>query len=268
LYGPPGAGKTTFASSLASALGFRLITITVSDFLGAGGALVEARAKAIFQMLEAQSDSVILFDEIDAFLLDRDSDHYRNQDTLFQFLTPGMLTKINDLRKANRSIFIIATNYANRIDAAIKRPGRIDQKYMLLPPDLGKRKLIIEAALREYHLKASPTELRDMANASLYLGYTEIVAAFQRHPASVEQIINELRNTPSSTGHRAYFSRLTQETVFPDDELTAMLKLAAETGRTVELRKDIEALEPNARDALERIADKSLELSKELSRIK
>ena len=58
-------------------------------------------------MLGAQSACVILFDEIDSFLLDRDSEHYRRQDTLFQFLTPGMLTKINDLRKAARSIFII-----------------------------------------------------------------------------------------------------------------------------------------------------------------
>lgn len=102
IYGPPGTGKTTVAESIANALRFRLVTITVSDFLGAGGALVEARAKAIFQMLEQQSNCVILFDEIDAFLLDRDSKHYRDQDTLFQFLTPGMLTKINDLRKAAR----------------------------------------------------------------------------------------------------------------------------------------------------------------------
>lgn len=120
LYGPPGTGKTTIASSIANALQFRLITVTVSDFLGSGGAMVEARAKAIFQMLEAQSDCVILFDEIDAFLLDRDSKHYRDQDTLFQFLTPGMLTKINDLRKAERSIFIVATNYANRDQEAWK----------------------------------------------------------------------------------------------------------------------------------------------------
>ena len=49
LYGPPGTGKTKIASSIAVALNFRLITVTVSDFLGAGGALVEARAKARFQ---------------------------------------------------------------------------------------------------------------------------------------------------------------------------------------------------------------------------
>jgi hypothetical protein len=93
LYGPPGTGKSSLAENIARVLGLRMITVTVSDFLGSGGANVEARAKAVFQTLEAQSDTVILFDEIDSFLLDRDSELYRKQDTLFQFLTPGMLTR-------------------------------------------------------------------------------------------------------------------------------------------------------------------------------
>ncbi len=139
LYGPPGTGKSSFAENMAKALRFSFITVTVSDFLGSGGANVEARAKAIFKTLELQKDCVILFDEIDSFLLDRDSDRYSRQDSLFQFLTPGMLTKINDLRKLKRSIFIIATNYENRIDAAIKRTGRIDKKYLLGLPNAARR---------------------------------------------------------------------------------------------------------------------------------
>jgi hypothetical protein len=157
VYGPPGTGKTTIAKNIAAALERRFITVTVSDFLGAGGAQVEARAKAIFQTLQAQRDCVIFFDEIDAFLLDRASTYYFEQDSLFQFLTPGMLTKINDLRSAERSIFIIATNYENRIDPAIKRPGRIDRLYLLLPPNLAKReKIILEVAAK----KLSPDELQ------------------------------------------------------------------------------------------------------------
>ena len=130
LYGPPGTGKTTIARNLANALGFPLITVTVSDFLGQGGAQIEARAKSLFQVLESQSECVVLFDEIDNFLLDRDSTRYSRQDSVFQFMTPGMLTKLNDLRQAERVIFIVTTNYANRIDSAIKRVGRIDKRYL------------------------------------------------------------------------------------------------------------------------------------------
>src|SRR5262245_6424290 len=61
-----------------------------------------------------------------------------------------MLTKIKDLRSAERSIFIIATNFEERIDGAIKRPGRIDRKYLVVPPDWGRREAIVYSILRDY----------------------------------------------------------------------------------------------------------------------
>ncbi|MEP6879898.1 MAG: ATP-binding protein, partial [Nitrosospira sp.] len=149
LYGPPGTGKTTVAKKIAEALGYRLITITVSDFLAEGGVQVENRAKSIFEVLNAQQPCVILFDEIDHFLLDRDSERYSKQDTVFQFMTPGMLTKLNDLRGAEHVLFIIATNYEDRIDAAIKRPGRIDHQFLVLPPDLAGRRALLNKILSD-----------------------------------------------------------------------------------------------------------------------
>jgi len=143
LYGPPGTGKTHFARSLARDLGYDFINVTPSDFLKAGEAGVEARAQDLFKVLNAQSDAVILFDEIDRLLLDRESGKYGSQSDMFQFMTPSMLTKLNDLRKNKQSIFIIATNYAGRIDGAIKRPGRIDRQLPFLPPDYERRRLII-----------------------------------------------------------------------------------------------------------------------------
>jgi len=64
LYGPPGTGKSTIARKLARKLGFELITVTPSDFIATGGEAVEARANAIFRVLEEQRDAVVLFDEI------------------------------------------------------------------------------------------------------------------------------------------------------------------------------------------------------------
>jgi ATPase family associated with various cellular activities (AAA) len=117
LYGPPGTGKSTIVEELARALQFPLITVTPSDFISSGGEAVEARAKAIFEVLLEQNDLVVLFDEIDQLLLDRDSSFYRSQDDLFKLLTPGMLTEAeqaderaasslcdrHELRRADRS---------------------------------------------------------------------------------------------------------------------------------------------------------------------
>jgi hypothetical protein len=183
LYGPPGTGKTTVAENLADSLGYRLITITVSDFLAGGEAQMEARAKMIFDVVMAQSGCVVLFDEIDSFLLDRDSERYRNQDTVFQFMTPGMLTKLNDLRKKERVLFAIATNYENRIDSAIKRTGRVDETYLVLSPDSHRRRQILGQQIEEAvafgghdfgELDAGQWET--LTKASLFLGYSDLKA--------------------------------------------------------------------------------------------
>ena len=171
LYGPQGTGKTDLAENLARCLGRVLISITPSDFIVGGGALVEARAQAIFDVLSAQTDAVILLDEIDRLILDRDSAMYRHQSDLFQFMTPGMLTKFRDLRRAERCIFIVSTNYAERIDPAIKRAGRIDDQYLVLPPDKKQRARIIRDELGELHWNAklipSDAELADVLSATV-----------------------------------------------------------------------------------------------------
>ncbi len=148
IYGPPGTAKTTTAMKLAEALRYSFLTITPSDFIVQGEAGVEQRAKNIFETLQEQDRLVILFDEIDRLILDRDSKLYREQGDIFQFMTPGMLTKLKDLRSKRRSIFIIATNYYERIDSAVKRVGRIDDRYLLLPPDSVQRKKIIEDGIQ------------------------------------------------------------------------------------------------------------------------
>lgn len=153
LYGPPGTGKTSFASTISAELGWKLITVTPSDFLAGGAGEVEARAKAIFTCLEQQYDAVILFDEIDQFLLDRESDAYEKQTGIFQFMTPGMLPKLQNLYNKTSCIFVIATNYEERIDSAIKRAGRVDVSLLLSLPDLKAREQIL-AKLGRKHFDA------------------------------------------------------------------------------------------------------------------
>jgi hypothetical protein len=161
LYGPQGTGKTGLAEDLARVLEYPLITVTPGDFTLGGEHNVEARAKAIFEVLIAQSEAVIIFDEIDRLVLDRDSLRYQQQSDIFQLMTPGMLTKLRDLRKTQRSIFIVSTNLAERIDQPIKRPGRIDDHYLLLPPDAQQRRRILQRFLSKYPDSISKLTLDD-----------------------------------------------------------------------------------------------------------
>ncbi len=238
LYGPPGTGKSSLAENIANALGLRMITVTVSDFLGSGGANVEARAKAIFQTLEAQSDTVILFDEIDSFLLDRDLEFYRKQDTLFQFLTPGMLTKINDLGKKKRSIFIIATNYENRIDPAVKRKGRIDKRYLLQLPNKARRIEIIER-LCGIPI-TSPEYRKSIEDDLLHFGFSDLKAVVDEaklEALSAQSIVGVLAQKDRGPSTLKSYIRRYSEEAFPLNELIGLIQLTREVQEPCDLRE-------------------------------
>ncbi|MFK4765128.1 AAA family ATPase [Desulfobaculum sp. SPO524] len=194
LYGPPGTGKTRFSKELAKELGYQFITVTPSDFLAGGAAEVEQRAKAIFQMLEQQDESVVLFDEIDHFLLDRQSEEYKGQTGIFQFMTPGMLPKLQRLRDSGKVIFIVATNFAERIDSAIKRQGRIDEHLLLLPPCRMRRESILNELLMDRGVSLDGIDLGDALDNTTLWTFGELAKAVQSlknfNPTDIE---NDLR---------------------------------------------------------------------------
>jgi hypothetical protein len=200
LYGPPGTGKTTVASSLSWALDYPLITVTVSDFLADGQVAIEARAKDLFRMLQAQPRMVVLFDEIDQFMLDRDSEYFRDQETVFQFLTPGMLTKLAELRDSKSVLFIVATNYAERIDAAIKRQGRIDRHLLLLPADKERRKKFVELLW-----KSGAIDVDAAATNSAFLSFNDMKLISKRVVGS--DAIKELTAASPAATPDTYIAR-------------------------------------------------------------
>jgi hypothetical protein len=145
LYGPPGTSKTFLAKAIAGELSWPLISLSPSDFLARGEQDIESRASEIFSSLSAGSRLVYFFDEIDELIRDR-GQMERERRSVFSFLTPSFLTKLQDFRdqaKKNEFIFILGTNYFDRIDAAAKRSGRIDRSFVVAYPDLHSRSYII-----------------------------------------------------------------------------------------------------------------------------
>jgi broad-specificity NMP kinase len=142
-YGPPGTSKTFMAQAIAGELNWPLISLSPSDFLARGDQHIESRAQEIFTALRAGSRIVYFFDEIEELIRDRNQSD--KEASLFPFLTPSFLTKFQDLRdeaKRNEYIFIVGTNYFDRIDSAAKRSGRFDQNFLVVYPDLPSRRAI------------------------------------------------------------------------------------------------------------------------------
>jgi adenylate kinase family enzyme len=207
LYGPPGTGKTEFAENIAGFLRFPLITITVSDFLAEGEGRMENRAKLIFDVLSRQNSSVVIFDEMDQFLLDRDSQRFREQDSAFQFLTPGMLTKFGALRKKASVLFIIATNYDERIDPAIKRTGRIDFPYLVLPPDGAQRLKIINRFVK-INVEALSLKVKlEIIAASAFLAYSDLKRVASESWTNMQDFIDQLKVAPRNIQFHSYKDR-------------------------------------------------------------
>lgn len=140
LYGPPGTGKTTLVESLAKTYGTDLVCLSPSDFLVGGLDNLERRATAIMQSLSLLTRGVILFDEFDSVLHTRESAD--RPKTVFDFLPGSMLPKftaLNSAAKKQRVVYVLATNYIDRLDAAAVRPGRFNHRVGVFPPDVPSR---------------------------------------------------------------------------------------------------------------------------------
>lgn len=137
LFGPPGTSKTEVTKSLAQDLEWPFIEITPSTFVKGSLEQVYLQADEIFEDLMDLSGVLVFFDEMDALVQTRDSGAHL--DVFSQFLTTTMLPKLTRLHDGARVIFIMATNYQERFDAAIKRSGRFDLLLCMGPPKLQEK---------------------------------------------------------------------------------------------------------------------------------
>jgi hypothetical protein len=141
LYGPGGTGKTTLVEALASSCDVPLVEVTPSDIVVRGVEALERRARAVFEALSLLTRAVILFDEFEPVLRKRKAES-PGPDTVFSWLTPGMLPKLKTLHRnaKKRSVaYVLVTNLIGELDDAATRTGRFDEKIGIYPPDVLSR---------------------------------------------------------------------------------------------------------------------------------
>jgi SpoVK/Ycf46/Vps4 family AAA+-type ATPase len=119
----------------------------------------------IFERLKALEKTIILFDEIEEFCLDRENDKLAMESRM---LTTAMLTQLNDLRRQQSCIFIVATNRIRSFDSAVTRPGRFDMLLFVGTPNLNARLKRLKSKLLGTRL--SPDDIAGtMATTHSYL---------------------------------------------------------------------------------------------------
>jgi len=148
LYGPPGCGKTFLARAVAGELGAHFITLSIVDVLNMWIGNSERNLHEIFEAARRNTPCVVFLDEIDAL------GHKRSQMTssAMRTLVNQLLAELDGMDGDNEGVFVLAaTNAPWDVDAALRRPGRLDRMVLVLPPDAPAR----EAILR-YHLRDRP----------------------------------------------------------------------------------------------------------------
>jgi hypothetical protein len=130
LFGPPGTSKTELAKLIATALGWPFLGLDPSHLTRNGLDQVHAEAHRLFGMLQSCDQVVVLLDEFDELVREREKEGQIES----RFLTTAMLPKLAALSERRRLVFILATNHLERFDIAIRRPGRFDMIIPVMPP--------------------------------------------------------------------------------------------------------------------------------------
>ncbi len=144
LHGPPGTGKTLLAKAVASETFANFVSIggpeIVSKFYGES----EERLREIFTEAEENAPSIIFIDEIDSIAPKRDE----VQGELERRIVAQLLSIMDGLEARGKVVVIGATNRANALDPALRRPGRFDREIEIGIPDRNDRRAILEIHTR------------------------------------------------------------------------------------------------------------------------
>ncbi len=123
LHGPPGCGKTFAVEKLVEFLGWPSFQIEASSVASPYIHETSKKVAEVFDKAMQNAPSVLVIDEMEAFLADRESggggSHHRVEEVA------EFLRRIPEAI-ANRVLIVAMTNRIEMIDPAIQRRGRFD----------------------------------------------------------------------------------------------------------------------------------------------
>lgn len=124
LYGPPGCGKSSFITALAGELGYSICLMSLSD-----RTLSDDRLNHLLSV--APQQSIILLEDVDAAFVSRELAPTENPlayQGMGRLTFSGLLNSLDGVASSEARIVFMTTNFIDRLDAALIRPGRVDLK--------------------------------------------------------------------------------------------------------------------------------------------
>lgn len=144
LYGPPGCGKSSFVKAIAGEINYNICILSLSS--------KNLNDDSLNNLMNSTPENcIILLEDVDAAFPNRDveeddDDKKGDKKKKQQAQQPsengtgkvtlrGLLNALDGVASTEGRIIFLTTNYIDRLDPAMTRPGRVDLKVLIDLPD-------------------------------------------------------------------------------------------------------------------------------------
>jgi cell division protease FtsH len=150
--GAPGTGKTLAAQALATTAGIPLLAASLAQWQSVGSAHLGTTLKAMREtfaeakaLAAGKRGCVLLVDECDVFV-DRRTVRHAHADYVLEIVN-AFLECLDGAGGREGVVVIGTTNDANRVDPAVRRPGRLGRHIEIGLPDVEERVAMMRVRL-------------------------------------------------------------------------------------------------------------------------
>ena len=135
-HGRSGCGKTEAAKCLATSVGLAMIQVRASDVLNKWLGGSEALLRSLFSRARSAAPCILLIDDIDSIACNRAEDDTNDSSSRILSTLLNELDGVSSDVRKSKILVMACTNRIESLDAALLRPGRLQEHFEVLTPNL------------------------------------------------------------------------------------------------------------------------------------
>ena len=117
LYGPPGTSKSSLTSAIAGQCKLDIYIVDITS-------LNDESLRELFN--NAPGNCIVLLEDVGAVRADREKDEEEHRARRHSVSLSGLLNALDGVASQEGRILIMTTNYIEKLDSALIRPGRMN----------------------------------------------------------------------------------------------------------------------------------------------